>query len=293
MDRVGVVIPLYNHERYVGEAVRSVLGQSIDGVELVVVDDGSKDGSVDAARAAMDEFPGRRSRLIAQENRGAHAAIMRGVDALDTPVLAVLNSDDAYEPERFERVLPRMQTGGVSIAFTGLRLIDDAGRTLPDDHAWSRWYAAALTAADTEPTIGFALLVHNFSVTSGNFVFTRSLYDRLGGFGDQKFAHDWDFLIRATALTEPVFVEERLMRYRVHGANTTESVRGLLEAECERAMARYAALLEENRGANPIAPCAEHWASYWTRFGRRRPFFAGSGAAERNDWYQALAGSAG
>jgi glycosyltransferase involved in cell wall biosynthesis len=285
VTRVGVVIPIYNHEAFVGDAVRSVLGQTVDAVELVAVDDGSKDASADAARDAIAAFPGRRARLIEQDNRGAHAAIMRGFAELDTPVCAVLNSDDLYEPDRFERMLPALD-GPLAIAFSGLHLIDDAGRPLPPDHAWSRWYATALTAADTEPTIGFALLVHNFSVTSGNFVFTRALYDRLEGFGDQKFVHDWDFLIRSVALTEPVFLPDRLMRYRVHGANTTESVRGLMESECETAASRFATLAMETVDTNPIAPSGWHWPSYWDRFGRRESFF---GEIGRMRWHAELA----
>jgi glycosyltransferase involved in cell wall biosynthesis len=272
VTRVGVVIPIYNHESFVGDAVRSVLGQSVDGVELVAVDDGSQDASADAAHDAIAAFPGRRARLIRQENQGAHAAIMRGIAELDTPAYAVLNSDDLYEPDRFERMLPALDAP-LSIAFSGLSLIDDAGRTLPHDHAWSRWYATALTAADTEPTIGFALLVHNFSVTSGNFVFTRALYDRLGGFGDQKFAHDWDFLIRSVALTEPMFLPDRLMRYRVHGANTTESVRGLLAQECEAALQRFYLVRDQHTDANPLAPGPANWACYWPRFQHRARYF--------------------
>lgn len=273
MTRVGVVIPSYNHGAFVGDAVRSVLGQTADGVELVVVDDGSSDDSVEVVRAAFAEFSGRKTTLIEQPNAGAHAAIARGAAELDTPVMAVLNSDDLYEPDRFERVLPGLD-GALAIAFTGLTIIDEAGAELPPGHDWPRWYRLALTAAQTEPTIGFALLVHNFSVTSGNFVFTRALYDRLGGFGDQKFAHDWDFLIRSVALTEPVFVPDRLMRYRVHGTNTTETVRGLMQAECRRAMERYGALLADaGEQANPLAPCAANWPDYWARFMRCRKRF--------------------
>ncbi|MCC5822416.1 MAG: glycosyltransferase [Phycisphaerales bacterium] len=273
--RVGVAIPSYNHARFVAEAVRSVLAQTHADVELVVVDDGSADGSPGVVRDAFAEFPGRPARLIEQENRGAHAAIMRAVEALDTEVVAVLNSDDAYEPDRFERVLPLLARRERAIAFTGLRIIDEHGRDLPDAHPWPRWYATALTAAETEPTIGFALLVHNFSVTSGNFVFTRALYDRLGGFGSQKFAHDWDFLIRSVALTEPEFLPDRLMRYRVHGSNTTESVRGLMEAECADAIDRYRAELASSDATNPLAPCGENWPTYWDRFIRsRRAFWA-------------------
>lgn len=287
--RIGVVIPSYNHEAFVDEAVRSVLGQTFADVELVVVDDGSSDRSCEVIRATFGEFPGRRATLVEQENHGAHAAIMRGVSMLDTPVCAVLNSDDLYEPERFERVLPLLDAGtwdGLGIAFTGLSIIDVHGRPLPGNHDWPRWYAEALTAAESEPTIGFGLLVHNFSVTSGNFVFTRALYDRLEGFGDQKFAHDWDFLIRATALVEPVFVPERLMRYRVHGSNTTESVRGLMNQECRQALSRYAALLGSAESPNPVAPCRQHWPAYWERFEKRRLFFQGNG--DRTGWLGAL-----
>ncbi len=284
MSRIGVVIPCYNHARFVGEAVRSVLGQSLDEVELVVVDDGSRDGSAGVVREVLAGFPGRRATLIEEENRGAHAAIMRGIEHLSTDLIAVLNSDDAYEPERFERMLPALDEGAcgpedarLGIAFSGLRLIDERGAGLPPEHPWSRWYATALTALETEPTIGFALLVHNFSVTSGNFVFTRALYDRLGGFGAQKFVHDWDFLLRATALTEPVFVPERLMRYRIHGSNTTESVRGLLAEECSESLARYLSLLA-GTDARPDAPGPAGWPVYWSRFvSTRSPFWSEKG----------------
>lgn len=271
MNRVGVVIPSYNHASFVAEAIGSVLDQTHADVELVVVDDGSKDGSPGLIRDVFARYPGRRTTLIAQENRGAHAAIARGFAELDTPVCAVLNSDDLYEPDRFERMLP-MLDGPLAITFSGLHLIDDASQTLPPNHAWSRWYATALTAADTEPTIGFALLVHNFSVTSGNFVFTRALYDRLAGFGDQKFAHDWDFLIRSVALTEPTFLPDKLMRYRVHGTNTTESVRGLLRAECTASLEQLNRQYAENGGLNPLAPHVHNWPHYWSRFlnSRRR-----------------------
>jgi glycosyltransferase involved in cell wall biosynthesis len=291
MTRIGVVIPSYNHARFVGDAVRSVLDQTHTRTELVVVDDGSKDDSPAVVRAVLDEYPGRRTTLIVQENRGAHAAITRGFDALDTPVCAVLNSDDLYEPDRFERMLPALEAAdhaGLAIAFSGLTLIDDAGAELPPDHPWSRWYATALTAADTEPTIGFALLVHNFSVTSGNFLFTRALYDRLGGFGPQKFVHDWDFLIRAAALTEPVFVPEQLMRYRVHETNTTERVRGLLAEECILALDRYASLLESTEAMNLCAPCRALWPDYWARFGERQPFFTPGSAAAGSRWHARL-----
>ncbi|MEM1330744.1 MAG: glycosyltransferase family 2 protein [Planctomycetota bacterium] len=281
--RLSVVIPSYNHERYVGRAVRSVLSQELDGegaIELVVIDDGSRDGTPDAVRGAMADFPGADARMIEQENRGAHEAIMRGIDESSGPVLAILNSDDAYLPGRFGALLPHVEGTRFGLAFSGLRTIDDDDQPLADGGAWPTWYRGACAEADRNPTIGLALWVQNFSVTSGNFVFTRELYKCLDGFSTHKFVHDWDFLMRSTLLCEPSFVRDTLMEYRVHATNTTEGVRDLLADECREIVGRYLSLASgldrdhpfdgEGRAdpseRNSLALHPSAWPGYFDRF---------------------------
>src|SRR6185369_5601397 len=74
MARIAVVIPAYNHGRFVGEAVRSVLVQTTDDLELIVVDDGSPDDTLAVVEAIRDP----RLRIITQRNGGTHAAINTG-----------------------------------------------------------------------------------------------------------------------------------------------------------------------------------------------------------------------
>lgn len=97
--RVSVVIPLYNHARYIAEAVASVLDQGELLRELIVIDDGSRDASAEvmAGLAAGDA----RIRFLTQENRGAHATINRGLALATGEFVTILNSDDAYLPGRF------------------------------------------------------------------------------------------------------------------------------------------------------------------------------------------------
>ena len=92
---LSVVVPAYNHERWVRQAVESVRAQSLPAGELVVIDDGSSDGTVDVLNDCR--FPD--MRLIRQENRGAHAAINRGVALSRGDYVAILNSDDCFESE--------------------------------------------------------------------------------------------------------------------------------------------------------------------------------------------------
>ncbi len=271
--RISVVVPSYNHERFIAQAVRSVLDQPVEGLELVVVDDGSSDGSPKIVHEVFSLYPDRRTVLVEQENAGAHAAIMRAIEESQAPVVAILNSDDYYAPNRLARVLPFVEDLHHAFAFTKITLVGEDGRPLLDDHAWPQWYRMALGALESQPTIGFALFQQNLSVTSGNFVFTRALYDALGGFSAHRFLHDWDFLIRTVYYCEPIFIPEELMSYRIHGDNATESVRVLLEDEGKDAVWRYRTLCAKEIPPNRLAPHPDHWPHYFPLFKDGTPTF--------------------
>lgn len=97
---VGVVIPVYNCERYLAQAIESVIAQGKDLTQIVVVDDGSTDGS---ARVAKDF--GEPVHYIFQEHAGVAAARNRGIEAIDSPFLAFLDADDLWTAGRLERML--------------------------------------------------------------------------------------------------------------------------------------------------------------------------------------------
>jgi cellulose synthase/poly-beta-1,6-N-acetylglucosamine synthase-like glycosyltransferase len=101
-NRISVVIPLYNHARFIGEAVDSVLLQGSIVRELIVVDDGSSDESA----AVMREIKRRDPRIVfwSQPNRGAHTAINSGLWRATGYLLTILNSDDVYAPARLTRL---------------------------------------------------------------------------------------------------------------------------------------------------------------------------------------------
>ena len=95
---VSVVMPSYNHEKFVIEAAESVLNQSHRMLEFIVIDDGSRDSSVSLLKSIKDP----RMKLVVQENAGAHAAINRGLEMAQGDYLAIINSDDTFDPQRVE-----------------------------------------------------------------------------------------------------------------------------------------------------------------------------------------------
>ena len=233
--RVSVVVPLYNHARYVADAVRSALSQGPTLREVVVVDDGSTDGSAEALLAAC----GNDARLVlwSQPNRGAHAAINAGLLRATGEVLAVLNSDDVYAPGRVDRLVAALDADpGADLAATGLSFMDGNGSAIANP-----WYEEALAFYRESGDPGAALVNGNFVMTTSNLAFRRGLLDRIGLFAPLRYAHDLDFLLRALAHGRrfALLLDEPLLSYRVHAANTINEEHGAIRLEWAAAAAAY------------------------------------------------------
>jgi hypothetical protein len=263
---VSVVIPSYNHARFIAQAIRSVLDQDYPALELIVVDDGSTDNSPDIIQFAIGDDGGRPVRFVRQENAGAHAAIMHGLRMARGEILTILNSDDMYEASRFTKIMATVPAQGDFIAFSKVRFIDDNGEPMGPETGIANWYRKAWREAEECPTIGFGLLRNNFSLTSGNLVFTRGLYETVGGFNSYKMCHDWDFLMRATHYVEPICVESALIDYRVHQSNTLHSTQHLQLEEGIPAINAFIQLGLAEPPPNPLCPGWAYWPLYFDHF---------------------------
>lgn len=265
---ISVVIPSYNHAQYIGDAIESVFVQAHSrlNIELVIVDDGSIDHSLDVIRECLRNAPLNRTLLIEQENRGAHAAIMRGLAQAEGDFLTILNSDDAFLPGRFDRLSEYLDADRDCLAYSLVEMIDDNDAPLDPSRPEAIWYQNVLASAAACPTQGYAFLRNNPAVTSGNLIFSRSLYERLHGFSKHRLSHDWDFLLRSTFYTEPLFIPEVLMRYRVHAENTTGQVQHLMAEEGRDGLHRFLSLAQQGPSPNPLAPLPSNWPRYWPWF---------------------------
>jgi glycosyltransferase involved in cell wall biosynthesis len=218
-ERVAVVIPCYNHARYVGEALESVLAQTRRPDRVIVIDDGSKDDSVQVLRT----FEDRGVEVSARENRGAHNTINELIQraAQDCDYIGILNSDDRYLPDRIEKCLDAAsKVPGKSVFSTKLHVIDGNGAVMPEDAPRSRWFHGAWALGQQEGMelpewLGQA----NFIATTTN-IFARAAYLRANPMRDYRFIHDYFFLSTAVLENQLEMVPELLMEYRVHGSNT-------------------------------------------------------------------------
>ncbi len=262
--RVSVVVPAFNHADYVGEALRSVFAQEFDGLEIILVDDGSNDGTADLAEALLQgqKIP---FQIVRQPNQGAHAAINKGIALARGEWISILNSDDRYIAGRIAQLMGHAINAKSRFVFSRVRFIGPDGNPLPASTPVISYYEYALGLRDVYPTPNFELLRHDYAISTGNYFFHHSLVDEMGPFRDFKICHDWDFILRALLVEEVSYLNEVLYEYRVHSSNTIQpSVKDLRDQETDILISDY--LLHAEQASNPLAPSRKNWGRYWDYF---------------------------
>ena len=209
---VSIIIPNYNHARYVSDAIQSVLHQAYPDYEIIVVDDGSKDNS----REIINGF-GDRVRAIFQHNQGLSAARNTGITAAQGKYIGVLDADDLYEPDFLATLVPLLESqpdaGGI---YCGYRFVDDANTPLPQ-----------VEARDVPPEkLFWALVDGNFLVPESMFV-RKECYDRVGLFDPSLRAlEDLDMWLRITKQFKVIHTTKVLTRHRIlAGSMSTDPTR--------------------------------------------------------------------
>ena len=206
-EAVSVVIPTRDRSRVVLDTVRSTLGQRDVELEVIVVDDGSRDGTAEAL-AALDDP--RVTVLRNASSRGVAGARNRGIEQAAFPWIAFLDDDDRWSPDKLRVQLERAEAEAADFVYTaGLAIAVGDGRVL--------WSSPAFTPEQLRREIRSRNVVF---AGSSNVLARTDLLRRLGGF-DESLHHiaDWDLWIRLTEAGRPAACPEPLVAYVVHESN--------------------------------------------------------------------------
>lgn len=250
--RVSVVMPVFNAETYLAEAVESVLSQTLSELELVAVDDGSSDGS----RAILERFVSadRRVRLLVNEqNQGISGALNRGWRAARAPYIARLDADDVAPRDRLSQQV-RFLDAHPSVAVVGgtLITIDSHGRRIS-----TRRFPGSNRA------IQAALLRYNcFSHPS--VTMRRSALEAVGGYRFCRI-EDYDLWLRIAERFALANLSEPMILHRLH--LDQQAVVALERTAREACAVRAAARERRATGVDPLAGVAELTPEVFHRLG--------------------------
>jgi glycosyltransferase involved in cell wall biosynthesis len=231
MTKVSVIIPVYAAEKYIADTLRSVFEQTYNNFEVLIIDDGSPDRSIEICQ----QFADSRIKIIRQENRGLAGARNTGIRHAQGEYLALIDADDLWLPEKLEQHIAHLEKSpAVGVSFSRSAFIDEAGQAL------GTYHMPKLTGI-TPPY----LLCHDPVGNGSAGVFRREVFegirfqDNLHGcvedfYFDERFrmSQDMELLLRI-ALQTPWQIEgipEALTLYRVTGGTLSSNWSKKVEA---------------------------------------------------------------
>lgn len=273
MPTVSVLMPVYNAERYLGEAVESILGQTFADFEFLIVDDGSTDRS----RAILERYAAQdpRIRLTSRPNTGYAAALNELLGLARGELVARMDADDVALPERLARQVDYLRAHpDVVCVGTAVHFIDAAGRFL-----WDRHPGMEHEAIQERALAGDCALNHP------SVMMRRAALEAVGGYHVEFMpAEDLDLWLRLGEVGRLTNLSDVLMKYRQHEASFSEQHQRL---QLERSAA---AVLEACRRRG--IPRREVSVSPWRPVDRRSRMqtYVGYGwrGLERGDYSMAL-----
>jgi glycosyltransferase involved in cell wall biosynthesis len=206
---VSIILPVCDGESSIAATLESAAGQTYGNTEIVVVDDGSRDGTRAIVEAWVARDP--RVRLIAQANRGVAAARNRAVEAARGELIAPLDADDLWDPTKIERQVRRMLEAGdgTGLVYCWWVTIDDAGVLLDSSPAWR----IEGQGADT-------LVLVNYTGNASVPLYRRQIFEEVGGYDmtlrdrDAEGSEDWDLALKVAERSRVVVTPQRLVAYR-------------------------------------------------------------------------------
>lgn len=202
MPSISVVIPAYNSERTIGDTVQSVLAQTFTDFEIIVINDGSQDGTLECLGAIADS----RLNVFSYENSGVAISRNRGIEKAKGEYVAFLDADDLWVPEKLtEQYQALQESPAASVAYSWTNYIDDSGDFLRPGMRPS-----------FQGDVYRHLLVSNFLECGSNLLVRRSALQKVGGFdAELPPSEDWEMWLRLAKRYDFALVESPQILYRV------------------------------------------------------------------------------
>lgn len=211
---ISVMMTNYNTEKYLPAAIESVLAQTFTDFELLIVDDGSTDGSLEIIRSYMEKDE--RIRLIEIEHGGIVKARNTALDAARYPWVAILDSDDVALPERLEKQVAAIETNPDVVAWSAY-----AYRINSEGHVYSTAQTGPLTVDEFQQARNrgeFVMLLNNA------MIYRTDIARKAGGYNPHfVVASDMELLDRMAAYGSTLTIPEYLVYYRMHTGSATVS----------------------------------------------------------------------
>jgi alpha-1,3-rhamnosyltransferase len=223
MPLVSIIVPAYNHEKYVVECLQSLADQTYPEIEVLVFDDGSKDGT----RAVIEAFLATTKRpifkFVSKPNEGLCATLNAGIRNSRGHFITIVASDDAWHPEKLERQVRCMEANpSVGLVFTDAQIVLGTELTTIKWSDYKRKLRSFFRNGIATPGIYGHLMAYNF-IPALTVMMRKSVLETVGGFDENLLYEDLDMWLRFISQADLAYIDEPLARYRMHDTNISNN----------------------------------------------------------------------
>ncbi len=218
---ISVIIPSFNKVEFIKNTLKSIVYQKYDNVEVIVLDGGSSDGTLDIVKDFATKYPF--IKWESKRDKGQLDAINRGFAKAKGDLLTFINADDYYEQDTFRKISQVYKQGRNAVWFVGYgKVVDSHGRVVAKG---TTWYKRLLLSLNLRTL----LLVVNYIMQPSVFI-GREAYEKYGPFtGTSRYVMEYDLWLKLSRICMPVVVRECLSAFRMSGTNiSSEDYRNLL-----------------------------------------------------------------
>lgn len=232
--KVSVIIPTYNYGHFLGEAIQSVLDQTFQDWELIVVDDGSTDNTREVVAAFADP----RIRYVYQENRGNPAARNAALKLAAGEYIACLDADDMWFPEMLQKLVAQLDSlpPTVGLVYSDVYLFNN------EDGAIIRRFLQGRRPPQGR-IFDHLLDTDGWFISDTGSLIRREVFERVGLYDESLLRYqDWEMWVRIAAAYEVAALDEPLARCRRHSGNATKGLEKMYQwgqAARRKVMASY------------------------------------------------------
>ena len=212
---VTVMIPCYNHEKYIKESIQSVIDQTYSRLELIVIDDGSKDNSIQrieemrlACEQRFEHF-----QFVFRENRGLSRTLNQGLSLARGEYFSIVASDDIMLPEKTAIQVDVFKKDSLITAVFGAhQYIDDESHVVSVKKAVYREFNFQ------------EIFYHQHDIPASSQMIKIDLLREIGGYNENTKVEDWDLWLRLTgAGAKLVYIPDVIVGYRMHDSNLSKN----------------------------------------------------------------------
>ena len=218
---VSVIIPVYNGEKYIRCAIDSVLKQDYEPIEIIVIDDGSSDATLEILNDLADEIS-----IYRQPNKGSAAARNLGIRMAKGTYIAFLDADDYWFPKKISAQMQALQATGCRMTYTRFLFWNvDAEDSWPDPASvLARGQAGSEEQSKVEPRWVYADLLLDCSVWTSTVLIDKEELNRVGGFNeDLRKGQDYDLWLRLSRTVQMACLGQVTALYRIHHESITHA----------------------------------------------------------------------